>query len=444
MKYLKVLLVLALALVTVLALVACGGDKKKNCEHTYDEAITTPATCQAEGIKTFTCSQCGNQYTETIPVGDHQYTDKMERPTCTTPGLKISTCKICGASTTEEVDPAAGHQYTETVVPATCLAGGYTLIECENCDENHKENETAISDVHVYKTSVVALTDEQKAQAPGAIGMEAVTCELCGKSESTGKAVYVFMDFEEVPDLTTYEGSDSFKAIPENYRNNATTGAGLAYIDMQDNLRACQFGGNNGTGFNMKGDGKLTLATATGFMIDDLYLISKSKSALKAFTISFDITVGRTPTVEETEGKVDCRKDIFFALGDPKSNYNIRAAALMLDKTSMSDDGMEYELKVQQYSNSSTANMGNEATGFFVNLEKEYSFKLEFDYVNGTFVTIFVKETGSSEDYQNIGSYELNANHGASEYGYIFMQGSKNVVDNFKITADLGAERIPE
>ncbi len=437
MKNWKILLVMGLVLATIFVLASCGA-----CEHTYEETITTEATCMAEGVKTFACSQCGDSYTEAMPKTDHSYSSVPTKPTCTEGGYMTFTCKYCKDSYTEELDPAAGHSYVATVTTPTCTADGYTTNTCEVCGDSNVSDTVPATGVHVLATSVAALTDEQKASNPKAIGMESVACVHCDYEEVTDNAIYVYMDFTALPDFKSYEGSDSYKAIPDNYRLNPDVGPGLAYIDMQENLRAINFGGNGGTGFYLKGDGKLSLAKATAYIIDDLYLISAKKSALKTFTISFDITPGHKPEAEETEGNVDCRKDIFFALGDPKSNYNTRAAALVLDKTSMSDDGMEYELRVQQYSHSSTANMGNEATGFFMNIEKEYSFKLDFDYTAGAFVTIYVKEAGSSEEYQNIGSYELNVNHSASEYGYLFMQGSKNVVDNFKITAPLGAERV--
>ena len=36
-------------------------------EHSYQEEVVTPATATAPGLKTFTCSNCGDSYSETIP-----------------------------------------------------------------------------------------------------------------------------------------------------------------------------------------------------------------------------------------------------------------------------------------------------------------------------------------------------------------------------------------
>ncbi|MCR5546089.1 MAG: leucine-rich repeat domain-containing protein [Lachnospiraceae bacterium] len=45
------------------------GDIDAKAAHTYDEGkITTPATYSAAGVKTYTCTVCGHQKTETIPM----------------------------------------------------------------------------------------------------------------------------------------------------------------------------------------------------------------------------------------------------------------------------------------------------------------------------------------------------------------------------------------
>jgi len=56
--------------------------------HAYTETIITHASCTTSGQKEFTCT-CGNSYTETIPVKEHQWIEA----TCTTP----STCSVCNA-----------------------------------------------------------------------------------------------------------------------------------------------------------------------------------------------------------------------------------------------------------------------------------------------------------------------------------------------------------
>lgn len=52
-------------------------DKLNEGEHTFDSGkITTPATEEAEGVKTFTCTVCGYQKTESVPQAGHTFSDK--------------------------------------------------------------------------------------------------------------------------------------------------------------------------------------------------------------------------------------------------------------------------------------------------------------------------------------------------------------------------------
>lgn len=51
--------------------------------HSYTETVTTPATCTTPGIKTYTCAECGESYTEAIPMTAHSYVNGV--------------CTVCGA-----------------------------------------------------------------------------------------------------------------------------------------------------------------------------------------------------------------------------------------------------------------------------------------------------------------------------------------------------------
>ena len=49
---------------------SAGGET--SCTHEWDEGkVTTPATCTTEGVKTFTCTKCGETKTEAIPALGH-------------------------------------------------------------------------------------------------------------------------------------------------------------------------------------------------------------------------------------------------------------------------------------------------------------------------------------------------------------------------------------
>ena len=58
-------------------------------DHNYTSKVTKSATCTDEGIKTFTCSVCGDSYTEKIPA--HGHIDVNNDNRCDRCGVKTGT-----------------------------------------------------------------------------------------------------------------------------------------------------------------------------------------------------------------------------------------------------------------------------------------------------------------------------------------------------------------
>ena len=74
-------------------------------EHTWnDGVITTQPTCTEDGVRTYTCIECGETYTEAIPATGHTWDNGVVTtpPTYTTSGVKTFTCTVCGATYTEQ------------------------------------------------------------------------------------------------------------------------------------------------------------------------------------------------------------------------------------------------------------------------------------------------------------------------------------------------------
>lgn len=127
----KRILALLFALVMLLALTACGKDDSTGATtnateatvpstttppttavphtHSYSSEVTTAATCDKEGIKTFTCS-CGDSYTEKIAAtGEHAW-DSWATETQAyvgKDGTEKRICKTCATSETRKTTEGA-------------------------------------------------------------------------------------------------------------------------------------------------------------------------------------------------------------------------------------------------------------------------------------------------------------------------------------------------
>ncbi len=90
-------------------------------EHTYTESITTEATCEADGVKTFTC-QCGDSYTEAITATGHIYENYVSNndATYTADGTETATC-VCGLTDTRTAE-GSKLEYTYTDLDKTMYA----------------------------------------------------------------------------------------------------------------------------------------------------------------------------------------------------------------------------------------------------------------------------------------------------------------------------------
>jgi len=108
--------------------------------HSYTEKVTTAATCTTAGVKTFTCTACGDSYTEEIAVlGHDMVTDAAVPATCTETGLTEGKhCSACGeVLVAQEVVPMAAHtEVVDAAVAPTCTETGLTEGKhCSVCGE---------------------------------------------------------------------------------------------------------------------------------------------------------------------------------------------------------------------------------------------------------------------------------------------------------------------
>lgn len=93
-------------------------------EHTYTEAVTAEATCETDGVKTFSC-ECGDSYTEAIPATGHSFTNYVynEDATYTADGTETAKCDNCDGTDTRTAEGTM-LTYTFNDMSATKYAKG--------------------------------------------------------------------------------------------------------------------------------------------------------------------------------------------------------------------------------------------------------------------------------------------------------------------------------
>ncbi|WP_158221714.1 Ig-like domain-containing protein [Anaerostipes hominis (ex Lee et al. 2021)] len=106
--------------------------------------MTKQATCKQNGIKTYTCKECRETKTETIPkTADHTW-DRgkiIKDATCKEAGEKTYTCTICETKKAEVITRKTDHNWNHgnIIKAATCTKNGERVYTCLTCGERKKE-----------------------------------------------------------------------------------------------------------------------------------------------------------------------------------------------------------------------------------------------------------------------------------------------------------------
>ena len=158
---------------------------KGACTHTdYGTTErTVPATCGEAGRVDTICSNCGEVIStrELPPTGAHVWDNGVvtTAPTETTPGVRTRTCTVCG-DIREETIPATGahdYQFTKNVAP-TCTDGGYDLYTCSGCGATERRN---LTDAAGHKWDGGTVTTAPTETTPG---VRTFTCTVCGQTRT--------------------------------------------------------------------------------------------------------------------------------------------------------------------------------------------------------------------------------------------------------------------
>lgn len=159
--------------------------------HTHDyEVETLNSTCAADGYKCYTC-ECGDRYSETIPMKSHTHEQIINEntlvsdATCRAPAVYRYSCGECGMRYYDEGDTftvgsALGHTPAEPYKENE-TANGYDLItRCESCNWQLKKETVVISTECLHKNTAPISAIKPTCTADG--WTEGAYCVDCGET----------------------------------------------------------------------------------------------------------------------------------------------------------------------------------------------------------------------------------------------------------------------
>ena len=194
--------------------------------HTWEKTSETAPTCTADGTTTYTCSVCGDTYTETAPATGHSYNSVVTAPTCTDEGYTTHTCSTCGDTYTDSTVPALGHDYVETVSSATCTTDGAATYTCSHCGDTYTKAIPATG--HKYTATVVEPTCTED-------GTTTYTCSVCGDTytETTPATGHKYNSVVTEPTCTE-DGYTTYTCenCGDSYTSDVVPAAGHSYASV--------------------------------------------------------------------------------------------------------------------------------------------------------------------------------------------------------------------
>lgn len=144
-------------------------------DHQYDATETKP-TCTQAGLIVYTCSLCGETYSEVLPAIGHHYESTTIAPTCTEQGYTIYNC-ACGDRYTSDFNEALGHNYETSTIEANCTEDGSCTKTCTYCADTQVEIIPATG--HQFEVTVTSPTCTEN-------GYTTYACN-CGYNETTSE-----------------------------------------------------------------------------------------------------------------------------------------------------------------------------------------------------------------------------------------------------------------
>ena len=155
------------------------------CGHAHNfntGTITTQPTCTEKGVRTRTCTICGEKRYESIAATGHKYSawKETKAATCTAAGTQIRTCSVC-KNVENKTIKAKGHtEVADSAVAATCTTDGKTAgSHCSVCGKVIKAQTVIKATGHKYGSWTVT-----KAATCTEAGSQKRSCTVCGNTET--------------------------------------------------------------------------------------------------------------------------------------------------------------------------------------------------------------------------------------------------------------------
>ena len=128
--------------------------------HNWKVSNREDPTCGKDGYIDYICmvDHCGTTFRHTLPAtGQHTWNEGVvtRKPTCTEKGVRTFTCSVCGDTRTEAIK-ALGHEYGEWVIDrdATCVEEGSKHRDCIRGDDTQTEV-IPVSKTHTFGEWVI-------------------------------------------------------------------------------------------------------------------------------------------------------------------------------------------------------------------------------------------------------------------------------------------------
>ena len=165
----------------------CGATKTETIPATGEHTFVTkeiPATCTTGGYIQCTCSVCGTtqRYDASEPLGHKWNSGQVTtKPTEDMAGVRTYTCTVCGDTKTETIPATGVHVHTWQLtkhVPAACTEDGYDLYTCAKCGAVEHRNEVAAFG-HKMNAGEVVIKPTATTS-----GVRVYTCSVCGETKA--------------------------------------------------------------------------------------------------------------------------------------------------------------------------------------------------------------------------------------------------------------------